>query len=87
MWRSLVDVNAIKRAKKKLQQINWLYRVWDDNEIDESVKKVVEIAYTATEPMLEKATSNEIADMQSLHHQKFEQESSNRILTSSSSKF
>ena len=65
VWRSLVDVNAIKRAKKKLQQINWLYRVLDDNEIDESVKKVVEIAYTATEPMLEKATSSEVADMQS----------------------
>ena len=64
VWRSLVDVNAVKRAKEKLEEINWLYRELDDNVVDEAVKNV-EVANNATEPMLEKATSNEIADMQS----------------------
>uniref|UniRef100_A0A1X7VIH2 Uncharacterized protein n=1 Tax=Amphimedon queenslandica TaxID=400682 RepID=A0A1X7VIH2_AMPQE len=41
VWRSLVDVNKIKSALRKLKEINWLYRNVDDESIDESSKNVI----------------------------------------------
>ena len=65
VWRSLVDVNAVKQAKKKLQEINWLYKELDDDVVDEAVKNVVEVAQTSTNSMLEKVTDSDVADFQS----------------------
>uniref|UniRef100_A0A1X7TNR5 DUF6570 domain-containing protein n=1 Tax=Amphimedon queenslandica TaxID=400682 RepID=A0A1X7TNR5_AMPQE len=39
--RSLVDVNNIKAALRKLKEIHWLYRNVDDKSIDESSKNVI----------------------------------------------
>ena len=54
VWRSLVDVNKIKAALRKLKEINWLYRSVDDDSIDESSKNVVS---NTTCKMLEKASN------------------------------
>ena len=39
VWQSLVDVNDIKRAVKKLKETNWLYKNIDENSADDAAKK------------------------------------------------
>ena len=65
MWRSLVDVNVVKQAKQKLQQINWLYRELDDDVVDKAVKNVVEVAQNSSNAMLEKVSDSDVAAFQS----------------------
>ena len=52
VWRSLVDVNKIKAALRKLKEINWLYRSVDDDSIDESSKNVIQVVSNTTCKML-----------------------------------
>ena len=49
---SLVDVNAIKAVVQKIGEINWLYRVVEAEEVDSTVKKVVEVFSKACCTML-----------------------------------
>ena len=35
VWRSLVDVNKVKAALRKLKERHWLYRSVDDDSVDE----------------------------------------------------
>ena len=60
VWRSLVDVNKIKAALRKLKEINWLYRSVDDNSIDESSKNVIQVVSNTTCKMLEKANDQDL---------------------------
>ena len=65
VWRSLVDVNCVKKAVSKLKLCNWLY--WDvkKESIDETTKHIIEVSNTATTSMLEKATKdNNVASFQ-----------------------
>ena len=43
VWRSLVDVNEIKKAVQKLKDINWLYKDVREDSVDEAVQDVVEV--------------------------------------------
>ena len=65
MWHSLVDVKAVKPAKQKLQDINWLYKAVDDDAVDDAAKQVIEVANNATSNMLEKASKDDVAGFQS----------------------
>ena len=60
VWRSLVDVNKIKAALRKLKEINWLYRSVDDDSIDESLKNVIQVVSNTTCKMLEKANDQDL---------------------------
>uniref|UniRef100_A0A1X7VKH2 Uncharacterized protein n=1 Tax=Amphimedon queenslandica TaxID=400682 RepID=A0A1X7VKH2_AMPQE len=60
VWRSLVDVNKIKAALRKLKEINWLYRNVDDDSIDESSKNVIQVVSNTTCKMLEKANDQDL---------------------------
>ena len=60
VWRSLVDVNKIKAALRKLKEINWLYRSVDDDSIDESSKNVIQVVSNTTCKMLEKANDQDL---------------------------
>ena len=64
VWRSLVDINKVKRAVDKLKQINWLYKDVRDDAIDETSKQVIELANSATSTMLAKADEADIAGFQ-----------------------
>ena len=64
VWRSLVDINKVKRAVDKLKQINWLYKDVRADAIDETSKQVVEVANSATSTMLAKADEADIAGFQ-----------------------
>ena len=57
VWRSLVDVNCVKKAMSKLKLCNWLY--WDvkKESIDDTTKHIIE-------SMLEKATKDDVASFQ-----------------------
>ncbi len=64
MWRTLVDVNRVKAAIRKLRESNCLYRDVSDESVDEAAKRVIEVANNATSSMLEKATAEDIAGFQ-----------------------
>ena len=61
VWRTLVDVNHIKEAVRKLREINWLYKDVKEDCVDEAVNKAVEVASCT---MLEKATKEDVAGLQ-----------------------
>ena len=64
VWRTLVDVNAVKTAIKRLREINWLYREVHDESVDEAAKQVIEVTKNTSSTMLEKASDNDIAGFQ-----------------------
>ena len=64
MWRSLVDINAIKAAIQKLKEVNWLYKAVDEYSFDEVEKKVIEVVDSTTSSMLVKATREDISGFQ-----------------------
>ena len=52
MWRSLVDVNDLTAAVRKLREINWLYKDIDEQSLDEVTKQVKEVTSNTTVPRL-----------------------------------
>ena len=64
MWRSLVDVNDLTAAVRKLKEINWLYKDVDEQSLDEVTKQVKEVTSNTTSTMLVKATKEDIAEFQ-----------------------
>ena len=59
-----VNVDFIKSASQKLNEINWLYKNVDDKSVDETAKRVIEITNSTSSTMLEKASANDIAAFQ-----------------------
>ena len=43
IWRTLVDIKQLNAALGKLKDINWLYQLVDDDNVNELAKKVVEV--------------------------------------------
>ena len=64
VWRTLVDVNHIKEAVRKLREINWLYMDIKEDCVDEAVNEVVEVVSNSSCTMLEKATKEDVAGLQ-----------------------
>ena len=64
VWRSLVNVDFVKVAAQKLNEINWLYKNMDDKSVDEAAKWVIEITNSTSSTMLKKASPNDIAAFQ-----------------------
>ena len=64
IWRTLVDVNRVKKAVDKLKEINRLYEDVADNAVDVSTKQVIEVVNSTTSIMLEKADESDIAGFQ-----------------------
>ena len=76
VWQTLVDVNALKLAIHKLKEINWLYKNLDDQSLDDAAKKVVEVVDKASSKMLEKASVDDIAALQSYTIRSLDQQGS-----------
>ena len=64
VWHSLVDVNEIKKAVEKLKDINWLYKDVREDSVDEAVQDVVEVVKKTSSTVLEKATKEDISNLQ-----------------------
>ena len=43
VWRSLVDINEIKKAVQKLKEMNWLYKDVREDSVDKAVQEMVEV--------------------------------------------
>ena len=61
VWCSLVNADAIKKVRAKLQNINWLYKEVDDKSVDSAAKEVIEMVSNTTSNMLEKATKDDVS--------------------------
>ena len=64
VWQTLVDVNDIKRAVKKLKETNWLYKNIDENCVDDVVKKAIEVVSSISSTLIRKATKTDIAELE-----------------------
>ena len=64
VWHSLVNVDLVKIAAQKLNEINWLYKNVDDKSVDEAAKRVIETTNNTSSTMLEKASADDIAAFQ-----------------------
>ena len=60
VWRSLVDVNHVKTAIRKLRSCNWLYRDVHEKCIEESTKHIIEVSNNASTEMLKKVSPHEV---------------------------
>ena len=60
VWRSLVNVNHVKAAIRKLRSCNWLYKNIEEKSIDETTKHIIEVSNNATTEMLKKASPDEV---------------------------
>ena len=60
MWQSIVDVDNVRHAVDKLRETNWLYRTVDDDIVDEATKKTIEVVSIASNPILERASVDDI---------------------------
>ena len=65
VWQSLVDVDSIKSAVKKLKDTNWLYQNIDEDSIDDAAKKAIEVVSGTSSSLIEKATDADIAGLES----------------------
>ena len=43
VWRSLVDINEIKKAVQKLKEMNWLNKDVREDSVDKAVQEMVEV--------------------------------------------
>jgi len=62
VWRNLVDVNDIKAAVTKLQEINWLYKEVENSAVDSTINEAIEVVSKASSTMLEKATEDDLSE-------------------------
>ena len=60
VWQSIVDVDNVRHAVEKLRETNWLYRTVDETSVDEATKKTIEVASIASNPILERASVDDI---------------------------
>ena len=65
VWRSLVQIDAIRSAVAKLRAINWLYKDIVDPCLDEDAQGVLEVVNRANSKMLQKASPADVAEFQS----------------------
>ena len=65
IWQSLVSLDKLKAAVRKLKATNWLYVNVDESSLDEASRQVVETVSKATSTILEKVSSDEVSAYQS----------------------
>ena len=73
VWQSIVDVDNVRRAVVKLRETNWLYRTVDDDSVDEATKKTIEVVSIASNPILERASVDDIDGLQAYTIRKMDQ--------------
>ena len=73
VWQSLVDVDNVKRAAELLRDTNWLYKNVNEESVDEAAKKAVEVVSTATSPILERASEDDVRGLQAYTIRKMDQ--------------
>ena len=59
-------MDALKGAIHKLKEINWLYKV-DEDDLDDVAREVIETVSDTSSMMLERASKEDVAGFQSGH--------------------
>ena len=77
IWQSLINVDELKAALKKLKNINWLYTDIDENSLDDVSKNIIESVSNTTSTMLQKLSSDEVTSYQSYTVRRLDQQHSN----------
>ena len=65
VWRSLINVDALKGAIHKLKEINWVYKEVDEDDLDDVAREVIETVSDTSSTMLERASKEDVAGFQS----------------------
>ena len=65
VWRSLINVDALKGVIHKLKEINWLYKEVDDDDLDDVAREVIETVSDTSSTMLERTSKEDVAGFQS----------------------
>ena len=65
IWQSLVNLDELKAAVRKLKAINWLYAEIDEDSLDDTSRHVVETVSDTSSIMLEKVSDEEVSSYQS----------------------
>ena len=65
VWRSTVNVNALRASLRKLKEINWLYKQVPSDCTDDVARQVVETADSTTSTMIVKANKEDVASYNS----------------------
>ena len=65
VWRSLINVDALKGAIHKLKEINWPYKEVDEDDLDDVAREVIETVSDTSSTMLERASKEDVAGFQS----------------------
>ena len=73
VWQGIVDVDNVRHAIDKLRDTNWLYRTLDENSVDEAVKKTIEVVSSASNPILERASLDDVHGLQAYTIRKMDQ--------------
>ena len=73
MWQSIVDVDNVRHAVDKLRETNWLYGTVDEDSVDETTKKTIEVVSIASNPILERASVDDINGLQAYTIRKMDQ--------------
>ena len=64
VWQSIVDVDNVRHAVEKFKETNWLYRTVNEDSVDEATKKTIEVVSLASNPILERASVDDINGLQ-----------------------
>ena len=73
VWQGLVDIDNVRHAVEKLKDTNWLYKNVDEGSVDECAKKAVEVVDSACNPILEKASDDDVHGLQAYTIRKMDQ--------------
>ena len=73
VWQGLVDIDNVKCAVEILKDTNWLYRNVDEGCVDEAAKKAVEAVSGASNPILERASEDDVRGLQAYTIHKMDQ--------------
>ena len=73
VWQSIVDIDNVRHAVDKLRGTNWLCRTVDDDSVDEATKKTIEVVSIASNPILERASVDDIDGLQAYTIRKMDQ--------------
>ena len=65
IWQSLINVDMLKSALRKLKSINWLYADVNENSLDDASRQIVESVSDTSSKMLEKVSADDVSLYQS----------------------
>ena len=73
VWQGIVDVDNVRHAIDMLRDTNWLYRTLDENSVNEAAKKTIEVVSSASNPILERASLDDVHGLQAYTIRKMDQ--------------